>query len=282
VAFASENLVSGQCLNEIETLKVPLAASKSFDLEVKDRSTGLPVDFTAGGTVDPSRLTAKLTAVHVWGSTEVVFSVAGTVISATVGLVNIILTELDTGRPGVFTATLGVFVDTTLTYTQPFFIEIEPNDLYQNFGPPTIAEIRLHLRDTCPESNFLLDETEFSDSEIASALRLPIDMFNEIPPPLGTMFNVDSFPYRYHWMVATIGLLHRIAASHYRRNKLAYSTGGTSIDPQADKAQEYEAIAERRMAEYREWMQIKKIELNVDAGFGTTQSPYAFIWGTNG
>ena len=280
MAFAAKNLVSDIALNEIQTLQVPNGGTRTFTLTVRDRKTGQPVSVATSGT----RL-IKLTSAYFWGGDEVVFSVECDVLNETDaanGVVQATLTSSNTSIAGIFTATLSVFIDDLLIHTQPYYIEIEPVDLYRSVGVPTVAEIRLHLRDNAPESNFLLDETEWSDSEIASCIRMPIDMFNELPPPITGYATVDTFPYRYHWMMCTIGYLHRIAAAHYRRNRLAYSAGGITVDPEADKSKEYEMIAKERIQEFKEWAIGKRTELNIAGGWGIIDSSYSSPYLTGG
>jgi hypothetical protein len=119
--------------------------------------------------------------------------------------------------------------------------------------------------DSAPFNN-LLDGVEFSDVEIANAIRRCVDMWNETPPQV-SWYTSNDFPYRYWWIMGASAILLRSAAARYRRNRLAYSAGGVSVDDQS-KAQEYEQIGEARMQEFKDWMKGEKVRINMGFCWG--------------
>jgi hypothetical protein len=133
-------------------------------------------------------------------------------------------------------------------------------------GPPTIEEIRFHLRDRATE-NTLLAEVEFDDAEILEAIRQPIRQFNETPPPL-RHYNCNTFPYRYYWRNAIVSELLKVAAHHYLRNKLQMTSGGLSTDDK-NKNSEYMQLAMLYDREWREFIIQKKVELNAELCWGS-------------
>jgi len=133
----------------------------------------------------------------------------------------------------------------------------------------TIAEIRLAIRDRCREDNFLLDNIEFSNTEIAWAIRRPIEYWNEIPPPLSPRYTPSTFPYRYHWVGAVIGELLQIASHNYERNRLQYAAANLSIDDK-DKSSYYIQSSARYLAEYKQWVLQTKKSINMNLAFGST------------
>lgn len=139
-------------------------------------------------------------------------------------------------------------------------------------GPPSFAEIRLHLRDSDPSENLLLDGLTFDDAEIAFAIKRPVEYWNEIPPPVRT-YTTQNFPFKYHWLMGITGELFLIAAEGYRKNHLAYSAAGISIDDQA-KEPNYEKAAQMRLQDYRDFVRRKKVEMNVAGAFGEVVSDY--------
>lgn len=139
-------------------------------------------------------------------------------------------------------------------------------------GAPSIAEIRLHLRDSHPDESYLLDGLAFDDAEIAFCVARPIEYWNEVPPPI-KKFTTQTFPYRYHWLDAIIGNLFLMAEESHRRNQLQYSAGGINIDDM-NKERNYGAAAAKRLAEWKEWVRQKKIEINLQDAFGGIGSPY--------
>ena len=137
----------------------------------------------------------------------------------------------------------------------------------------TITDIRMFLADN-PATNMLIDDYEWTEDEINSAIRLTVDKWNETNPPVG-VFTVDDvvadvddeFPYRYHFLIGACSMLLRIAANKYRRNRLKYNIGGGSIDDQ-DKEIEYTKAAGALTDEFNSWMIREKVRLNINAGWG--------------
>jgi len=185
-------------------------------------------------------------------------------------------------RAGIFTAEAQIFEDSLLRKTYPFFLIVNPaltgspSDSNQMLS---IAEIRMTLRDTDPESNFLLDELDFKTNEIALMVRKAVDYWNEIPPPLA-QYTSSNFPFRYHLSLGVIGLLHKMVSIYKMRNNLDYSAGGVTV---ADtiKWQQYENIGTRHWDEYRQWVKDKKYEINIQGGFLQLTSGYdrSFFYG---
>ncbi len=189
------------------------------------------------------------------------------------GFVEFILFDQENWAPGAYEATIGRFANDTLVDTWEVIVVAEPNafTVIQGNGPLTIPEVRLAILDTdnlsggSPFSN-LLDDNEFTDIEIAYAMRKVIDRWNETPPLINphTPF---TFPYRHWWTVGTVGQLLLMGAARYRRNRLAYSAGGVSIDDQS-KAQEYETIGQQRIQEFDAWATREKYAINIGRCWG--------------
>ena len=164
--------------------------------------------------------------------------------------------------------------DDNIVYRTRCYVEVAPNLSNPHFwkgagGLLTIGEIRLGIRDKCREDNFLLDNVEFSDTEIAWAIRRPIEYWNETPPPLRPLYDATNFPYRYHWLNGVVGELLLMSAMHYERNRLRYSAAGLSVDDK-DKAGYYDKAGQKLIDEYREWVERKKYSINVGLAFAST------------
>lgn len=161
-------------------------------------------------------------------------------------------------------------------FSNHFYIVINRDLLQRNFhtlsGPPTVAEIRLHLRDSGSAESYLLDNFRFSDEEIAACIYLPVQYWNEIPPPVA-YFDTNTFPYRYHWLLAITGHLMGIVAEQQRANNLQYSAGGVTVNDQSKEAN-YTQESVRRLEEYKKFVQRKKIEINMSMCFGSFGSSY--------
>jgi hypothetical protein len=133
----------------------------------------------------------------------------------------------------------------------------------------TIAEVRLAIRDRCREDNSLLDSVEFSDTEIAWAIRRPVEYWNEIPPPLRPIYTAATFPYRYNWVNGVIGELMVMAAHNYERNRLQYAAANLSVDDK-DKAAYYLQAADRYQALYKQWVLQAKKSINMGLAYNST------------
>ena len=151
------------------------------------------------------------------------------------------------------------------------YVEIQ-EDLWhtdRQYHTLTIAEIRLGIRDKCREVNFLLDRVEFTDTEIAWALRRPVDYWNEALPPLSNHMTTMNFPYIYNWFDGVIGELMAMGSVHAERNALRYSAAGLSIDDK-DTSVFYMKVADKYRTTYKDWVREKKRSINVGNAFGST------------
>ena len=135
-----------------------------------------------------------------------------------------------------------------------------------NTGFLSELDIRIWMRDTCPEANTLLLDLEFTPEEIRHAQTLAVDLWNETPPSI-RKFDVVSFPWRYHLLLQTTANLLTIAAFRYHRNHLNYQVPGGAINDQ-DKGPMYNKLAADLGKRFMDWMRDKKIECNVDQGWG--------------
>lgn len=130
----------------------------------------------------------------------------------------------------------------------------------------TDMDIRIWLRDTDPEANVLIDDFEFSPEELRTAQTLTVDYWNEAPPAIYG-YDYDKFPYRFALLRGTAANLLFIAANRFRRNEAQYNAGGLQFDSE-NKFQAYDQAGARLWEEYKQWVRIKKRELNANLGWG--------------
>lgn len=184
-----------------------------------------------------------------------------------------VVTTPSVKRAGIYTGDI-LILDTAspndVVYAKRVYVEIEQNstDAQNGQGIPSIAEIRLALRDQVPEANTLIEDVEFTDKEIMYCLRQPVDKWNNTPPDL-IAFSYNDFPYRYFWIRAALGHLLQISARHRLRNDLDYSAGGISVADTKDWS-DYERLGQSYLVEFDEWMTRKKAEINWAGAFGQT------------
>jgi hypothetical protein len=173
--------------------------------------------------------------------------------------------------PGLHLAGIQVYnLDNKLIYQTPRYLEITPKINHSN-RPVTVAEIRMALRDY-PECNTLLNDVEFTDNEIAYCITRPIDTWNSMSPNVG-QYDIHNFPWRQAHINAAVGELMKIAAYHYFRNQLPYSSGGLSVDDK-NKGAVYLQMAEQELVKFQAFSQEKKFEMNIMGGFAGLPGPY--------
>jgi len=205
------------------------------------------------------------------------FGVTCTIEDAENGVVRCELTKSNTRDAGIFVAQVIVTNSEGATlWTTPYWhvSNITLEGWHNSGGPPTIPEIRLIMRDACPEQNTLLNDLEFDDSQIVACLRLPIDEFNEKYQPK-TNYSPRTFPFRFHWMRATAGYLLEIAGRGYMRDHLPYNAGGVSVDDK-NKASQYIQAGQMLLAEWRQFVKERKIEMNIEGAYGRLGSYYGY------
>jgi hypothetical protein len=187
------------------------------------------------------------------------------------GLVDVYIPDGIMNEPGLHLAAIQVYnLENKLIMQAPRYLEITPKLTSVN-RPVTVAEVRFALRDY-PEANNLLNDVEFSDNEIAYCITKPIDRWNSMLPDVG-QYDIHTFPWHDVHLNATIGELLKIAAHHYFRNQLPYSSGGLSIDDK-NKGPVYMQMAEQESAKFNQFCAERKFEANVMGGFIWLPGPY--------
>lgn len=282
MAFIDSSYRKTACLAEVPVIKLSQGQETDVTVVLRDDS-GAPLNLSdlrsaaeSSSSSSPGALPAvKLAVSQCLNASNVEYTLDGENVTAD-GEVTFSFGALNTAKPGFFVASAGAFVDGVLRANQMFYIEVAPTNFVANSGGPvSIAEIRMELMDTCPDANYLLDELEFTDADILHAIRKAVDVFNELPPPIGG-YPYDTFPFRAHWMKASVGFLLQAVAHKYRRNRLQYSAGGVTIADQ-EKAEEYFSVGKRLEQEYMEWAIQRRIIMNVQSGYGSVGGLSPFV-----
>ncbi len=208
---------------------------------------------------------------------------SGTITDPSQGIVTATIPPAVLQVPGISVAEIVVREVASPNYirvSNTFWLVVEQSlfDTSQTYsGPPSLSEVRLHLRDA-PEGNRLLDDYEFDPAEVALAARRCVDWFNEIEPPLDQLYSSANFPGRYHWLEGIIAELFTTAGHYYRRNRFQYSAGGLQVSS-IDKENEYMKAAQYHRERWETWARKAKIRANMDAGFLSWGSgPYNWGW----
>jgi hypothetical protein len=239
---------------------------------------GFPDGISPKSAISTPDVNIRMVVSPGYGMTEN-FSIEGTVTDFEEAKVAFYLTEEQTRYAGIYMGEIGLFRGTRLLQKWPFYISIEPSllSMYQETqrsGQITLPEIRLALRDLDPSYNDVLDDVEFKDAEIISAIRTPVDIWCETMPFEDSLqYRYDTFPFRGNWLRATVGYLLEMAAHWYRRNDLAVQAGGVSVRDR-DKHLTYEPKSKELLTEYKEWAKLTKTALSMRMGFGGIGSPW--------
>lgn len=270
-------------LSRMRAVSISQGQCATIDWQMIDRD-GVPVNMSACNAA-PYKVVLRLKEQISLGNARPVQEVDATVVSASDGKVQAQLSQNMVGMPGIYYAEMALINVPAQAANQPcvvfsntFYLIINrstfDND-ERNSGPPSIAEIRLHLRDSSPAESYLLENLMFDDAEIALAIARPVQYWNEIPPPLGTGYNTQNFPFRYHWLEGICANLFLMVAEQYRRNQLSYQAGGIAVDDQ-NKEGSYERAGQTRWQAYREWVRATKASINLESCYGEVGSNYKY------
>jgi hypothetical protein len=287
-------------LTRTQAVKIFGGSDATFDWVMRDQD-GNPIDLTdclcdaeissSDGSVEGCpyaivfRMMEYLCLTHAtsgeWSGFETEVTLTGAA-DAAAGKVRVTIPAANTQVPGVYFGQLALLKINSDNSEVPvfgntFYLYIERGAWSAGrhiVGPPSIAEVRMHLRDSSSNESYLLDNLRFDDAEIANAAALAVQQWNETPPPV-KRFTTQNFPYRYHWLHAICGHLFLSAAEQFRANNLSYSAAGVQVDDQ-NKEPNYERAAQARLGLWNSFVKQKKVEINMSLGWGTFGSPYGY------
>jgi len=262
------NQTGQRCLNARPVIQVKQNQPAELTLQLRDRNG------VAYVIPDSATFIYKFYASSTRGDSTPEIEATGLGTDVAAGTVDFILTAQNTAKPGIYVATLVALDGDDVQVATDYWLEIAPVVGYRSNGPLTLAELRLELRDLCPEMNELLGDFEYSDDELAHCIFRPIDEFNCAYQPV-TRYTPNTFPreYRYAWLEAAAGYALRMAATLYAREQLAYSAGGLSIDDK-NKLREYTQMSRDRLAEWKSFTIHTKTKINNARGWGSLGSGY--------
>src|SRR6187399_126598 len=196
-------------------------------------SNGNPVDICACIADDGSGNTGKV-VVRIKAAMDPcapIYEITATVVDCTTGTIRFELPEEVENAPCIYVMEIGVYNSADkLVISNKALLSVEPSLFmgvdYMGYGPLTLEEVRLQLRDILGE-NDLLDDVEFDNIDILHSMIQPIRFWNEIPPDL-IRYTPCNFPYHGAWLKATCSNLLRVMATWYERNNANLSGGGVS------------------------------------------------------
>lgn len=285
---ASVTTVNGQpAPTKMRAVSITTGQTATINWQMHDKN-GVPVDLSACEVSTPENMLKVVFRIkeHIaLGNQNPVNSIDATIVAAATGKVAVELPENMVGIPGIYYGEMALVNIATgnennpaVVFSNTFYLIINRSTFdngARSGGPPSIAEIRLHLRDSSPTESYLLDNLMFDDAEIALAIARPVQYWNEIPPPLDQVYNTQNFPFRYHWLEGICANLFMMVAEQFRRNQLDYQAGGMAVNDQ-NKEANYERAGQMRWQAYREWVRATKASINLEGCWGTVESNYKY------
>jgi hypothetical protein len=265
-------------VGRIPAIKVGQRHKVTVEVVVRD-DEGNPQDLTEYGLSEESISVAEYASLQVAIVESVgkctIATLDAWVTDAANGVVQFDLDATHTRDAGVFMGEILIQNDEDTVAGYQFYLHVDPTPGSGDMtGPPTEAEIRLHMRDSMPDENYLIDELDFDLAEIGAAIGRPVMYWNESLPPIGT-YDTTNFPYRYHWLEGIVANLCFMAAEHYRRNTQNRAAGGIVVND-LGREQPYLLEGQRRWEEYKKWVANKKVSINIQMGYSTFGSPYGY------
>jgi hypothetical protein len=288
VPYAGQNVISAPVsktngtpiLSRMRAISVMQGQCATIDWQLHDKA-GAPINLTSAPVT--LKVVLRIKEQVALGENMAPLQLDATVVNAAIGKVTVALSSAAVAYPGVYYAEMALVntdvpanTSNCVIFSNLFSLIISRGTFGASTvgGPPSMAEIRLHLRDSGPAESYLLDHLMFDDAEIALAITRPIQYWNETPPPIG-MYTTQNFPFRYHWLEGICANLFFMVAEQFRRNQLDYSAAGVTLNDQ-NKEPNYERAGQTRWQTYREWVRAQKASINLESGYGEVGSLYQY------
>ena len=200
--------------------------------------------------------------------TVMIAEAPGTILDVDYAIVGFNIPASVSQYPGVYIASVGIFVSNVLRHVHDIWIYNEPSVWMTSpteAALPPIKDVQLLLRDSSPVENEVLNSRQFGIEEFAQAAVDTVSLWNDIPPFLGDLTTIN-FPSRAIYLRGMKHFLFEMLVEWYRKNRLAYNAGGMAVDDMS-KFQEYMAASQKEEQDLRIMIQRTKSTLNLADGF---------------
>ena len=124
--------------------------------------------------------------------------------------------------------------------------------------------------------NPLLDDVEFSDDELALAIKLAVSRFNSMNPPIRQLLP-EQIPLDI-LLYGVASFLMNAESFRQLRNQTSVPDGETSLGID-DKHQLYAAAKQRMSDEFKQQATDWKLTKNLAGCWGGVNSGFAYLWG---
>jgi len=229
----------------------------------------------------PTDLTAAHSAVFAVKASDssriIALSKTLTILDAEDGTLSMTFDGTEDVYPGIWLAacvlknTAGRVIGTYRCWfeVEPGFTDTAP---LNGVGPRT-GDIRQAMRDFSAGANVLLGDMEFSDHEIATALHRTVQEFNEMQPPISTLYDPQGLPSKEGFLRGTCCKLLEASIFRFARNEMPYNAGGVAYDDMA-KMQPYMALLQSAKQEWQTWAKQLKVTITCSECMGSTGIDY--------
>lgn len=145
----------------------------------------------------------------------------------------------------------------------------------------TEDKIRMFLRDYAlgqlpgGQGNIILDSVQFTPEELTNATNFAVSAFNALTP-IGS-YTAENFPNDYLLLIGTARFLLMSESFHQLRNQAEVQDGDIAPSGIYSKAQAYIALSRELQNEWNYLSRQIKNQQNMEAGYGSVGSGYAYV-----
>lgn len=222
-------------------------------IQDSDNSASEAVSLDGSSLVPNGRVEARLREPFT-GGTGGLITVAGTSYDPANGIIRFELPAEATATNRVLMVNVGIYDSANRLVTVSDGYLIVDRSLfsaeYSRVGIPTVDEIKIRLRDSGVNDNFLLARIEYSLGEVAESAIQAIATWNTVGGPNAQQFTTANFDDPDMLLDGMVGYLYEVTAHNYRRNHLQYQAAGVTVDDKANYA-EYDQLAKAYQDKYR-------------------------------
>jgi hypothetical protein len=244
--------------------------------------SSIPASMSSSSAAPEGRIEARLREPFTSGD-DALTSIDGSATDPTDGKVQFTLPAAATATPQVLLMDIGVFDgDERLIAVNHGYLIVERSlfgTSYYRIGVPTVDEVKIRLRDSGTNDNFLLARIEYSLGEVAEAMIRAVSMWNTIGGPNVSTMTTATFDDPDLLMDGIVGYLFEIVGANYRRNHLQYQAAGVAVDDKANYG-EYDKLAQSYLEKYRYRVATTVRRAARSAWARTIPSPYAIRRGS--
>lgn len=172
----------------------------------------------------------------------------------------------------ILTVEVAVFTSRGIAASEQIYVWIDPSVFYANEARgifPNLDELRLKIRDSAPEDNHMLKSMEYDLAEICSGIVECLHSYNTAPPPINSFLYTDTFTMDAEIFDGLMGYLYQLSWEHRARNRLAYASGGVTVDDHWNYDL-YLKLSEGYKTKYNAWIKKTRKAANALLGWGSS------------